>query len=230
MHEKVLNYKNESAELFERWKNTKLHKEKIFVSDGIVCPETWFNSVKRPLYLLKEAYGGNNDWSLTGDYLTKEDNNNSITWRRISLWTKGLLNTTKEHLELFNPEDEEFKKFNNKYLRNIAVINVKKSSGQKSSSYDEIVDYAQKDKEYLLKQLQICDPNIIICGYTIAALKEILGYDIKAVNNNHLYYFVELNGHGVMVLDYWHPANQFPDIMNYYGLMNVYQQALMAGK
>lgn len=230
MNENVLNYKKESAKLFERWKNTELHKENVFIKDGIVCPETWFNSDKRPLYLLKEAYGGNDDWNLIDDYLTKNDNINSVTWRRVSLWSKGILKTSKDHLEVFNPEDEELHKFNNKYLRNIAVINVKKSGGQKSSSYDEIIEYAKKDKECLLKQLNICDPNIIICGYTISALKEILGYDIKAVNNNHLYYFSELNGHSLIILDYWHPANQFPDIMNYYGLMHVYQQALIINR
>ena len=126
MNENVLNYKKESAKLFERWKNTELHKENVFIKDGIVCPETWFNSDKRPLYLLKEAYGGNDDWNLIDDYLTKNDNINSVTWRRVSLWSKGILKTSKDHLEVFNPEDEELHKFNNKYLRNIAVINVKK--------------------------------------------------------------------------------------------------------
>lgn len=44
--------------------------------------------------------------------------------------------------------------------------------------------------------------------------------------NQNLAYHITLNGHDVLVLDYWHPANQYPDIMNYYGLMSIYQQAL----
>ena len=37
---------------------------------------------------------------------------------------------------------------------------------------------------------------------------------------------MEINNHSVIVIDYYHPANQFPDLLNYYGLMNIYQLAL----
>ena len=49
---------------------------------------------------------------------------------------------------------------------------------------------------------------------------------VRQERNENLFYHVSLNGHDVLVLDYWHPANQYPDIMNYYGLMGIYQQAL----
>ncbi len=37
--------------------------------------------------------------------------------------------------------------------------------------------------------------------------------------NSNLFYTVQINGHAAIVLDYWHPSNQFPDLLNYYGLM-----------
>ena len=39
-------------------------------------------------------------------------------------------------------------------------------------------------------------------------------------------YKTRINNHSVIVIDYYHPANQYPDLLNYYGLMNIYQLAL----
>ena len=44
--------------------------------------------------------------------------------------------------------------------------------------------------------------------------------------NENLYYTIRLDQRDVLVLDYWHPVNQYPDIMNYYSLMAIYQKAL----
>lgn len=40
----------------------------------------------------------------------------------------------------------------------------------------------------------------------------------------------KFNNHDVMIIDYWHPLNFFPGIMNYYGLMHAYQQAIIKHK
>ncbi len=79
----------------------------------------------------------------------------------------------------------------------------------------------------MVQQLEICDPTIIVCGYTIDPLIEIWGENIKTVHNDNLYYHITLNDNNVLVLDYWHPGNQFPKVMNYYGLVNIYQQSLL---
>ena len=39
-------------------------------------------------------------------------------------------------------------------------------------------------------------------------------------------YQKEINGHRVILIEYWHPANRFPSMMNYYALMVMYQRAL----
>lgn len=140
---KVREYQQRIEELFAVWKNTEHHTNEIFVEDGVVCPEKWFASEVRPLFLVKEAYGGNNGWS----YLIKDDFIEGI-WRSISLWTKGLLNTNAEHLYVYNPNDAEFDKFNNEYIKSIAVVNVKKSKGEKSSDYEDILNYAKLDKNF----------------------------------------------------------------------------------
>lgn len=39
------------------------HRNNIFISDGVVCPEVWYSQNVRVLFLLKEAYtkNGNSD-------------------------------------------------------------------------------------------------------------------------------------------------------------------------
>lgn len=223
--ESIEKYIQEKEKLFVEWKQLKHHKNEVFVEDGVVCPEIWFSNKIRPLFLLKEAYGGNINWSLT-DELTKDGKIVKL-WKTVSIWTKGLLKTTEKYIEKYDDKDTEFRKFNNEYLKSIAVINVKKSKGESNSKRDIIQNYAELDAILLKRQLKICDPTIIICGFTIQPLNKILDYDIKQFKNENLFYHIELNGHDVLVLDYWHPSNQFPAIMNYYGLVNIYQQGLL---
>lgn len=222
-------YKEDKEILFADWKSVEHHKNEVFIEDGVICPEKWFVSEIRPLFLLKEAYGGSSNWSLVDDYL-KTDRKIEGLWKTVSLWAKGLLNTTKDNIEKFNPHDDELNNFNNDYLKHIAVVNVKKSKGQRWSKNENILEYAEHDRDLLIRQLKICDPTIIICGFTIQPLNKIIGYNIKEKDNTNLYYHIELNGHDVLVLDYWHPSNQFPNIMNYYGLVSIYQQALLDKK
>ena len=55
-----------------------------------------------------------------------------------------------------------------------------------------------------------------------------MGTEIKDYDhpNENWFYKTRLNDHDVIVLDYYHPANQYPDLLNYYGLLGIYQQAL----
>lgn len=237
-------YTTEMQRLFQEWSQrqgkglTKKREEEIsflidhtasFIRDGVVCPETWFAQSIRPLYLLKEAYGEGN-WDLVADHLCKTKKiGRGQMWRRVSEWTYGLLSTTKTSIAPYqgwNVVDH----YGNEYLQKTAVVNVKKSGGASNSDMDNIRAYAEFDKEYLFRELELCDPTIIICGYTASVLDIIFQKPVREKRNANLFYHMALNGHDVLVLDYWHPANQYPDIMNYYGLMGIYQQALLAGE
>ena len=220
-------YETETKKLFDEWKKEATHSP--FVTDGVMRPEQWFSQEVRPLFLLKEAYGGDCDWDLAKDHVLTDAKVRPI-WKRISLWAKGILNTGSVYMEPFDPDSQDIKNFNNPYLNQIAAINVKKYNGKKQSDYKEICHYAEKDKQFLKKQLELCDPTIIICGYTSKALEIILENDFRKISNNDLFYMVELNGHPVTVIDYWHPANQYPEIMNYYTLMTIYQKSLRNGE
>lgn len=246
MEENIIsNYHKRINTLFEMWKKqtgtveyqekrkTQTvhidHQNSVFITDGVVCPERWFSQKVRPLFLLKEAYGGDADWDLIADHLLPVHSISKM-WNRISLWTRGMLTTTKDNMAPFVEDDPVANSYGNEHLKQIAVMNVKKSGGDKSSDMNIIRAYADFDKNRLKEQLEICDPTVIVCGYTASTLDIILDKPVRKDYNQNLAYHITLNGHDVLVLDYWHPANQYPDIMNYYGLMSIYQQALKNDK
>lgn len=237
----ITSYEHANDNLFKDWKNTQGsvnikvrrintevfidHKENVFIRDGVVCPKRWFSQKVRPLFLLKEAYGGKYDWDLIKGHLLKSYSIDK-TWERISQWARGILNTDVENISPYIANDPEIRNFGNEQLKKIAVINIKKSRGTSSSNYDNIRAYAEFDKVRLLRQIELCDPTVIICGYTSSELEIITETQIRKSHNDNLFYHMSLNGHDVLVLDFWHPANHYPDIMNYYALMGIYQLAL----
>ena len=216
-------YESEIKKLFNDWK--KKANATPFVTDGVMNPKEWFSQDVRPLFLLKEAYGGDCDWDLAKDHVLTREKARPI-WKRISLWTKGIMNTGAAYTKPFKPNSEDIKDFNNLYLNKIAAVNIKKYNGKKQSDYNEILSYAKNDKDFLRKQIELCDPTVIVCGYTGAALEMILDTPLRKNSNYDLFYFTEINGHSVTVIDYWHPSNHYPEIMNYYCLIEVYQRSL----
>lgn len=227
-------YSKNYTEIFDnRRKNRALGE--VFVEDGIVLPEKWFAQQVRPLFLLKEAYGGTEDWSLLEHLVPeKQENQQSCgaTWRKVTQWTYGILGTDVCNIPVFDEKQIPEMKYGNEMLKHIAIINVKKTAGEPNSDMKNINSVAKKDKYELQKQIALCNPTVIICGYTMDALNIIMesgqGARIKDDTNlnQNWYYKFELNGQEVIVLDYYHPSNQFPDLLNYYALMHIYQLAL----
>lgn len=234
MKDKISRYNEEISALFEEWRHASGtvdgifidHSASVFIEDGVVCPEEWFSQSVRPLFLLKEAYGGESDWNLTRDFLGTCKRPMSKMWRRVSLFAKGLLGTSKHAILPFDENDTGGTYAECGYLKKIAVVNIKKSNGAKSSDMEMINAYARLDCARLKRQLELCDPTVIVCGYTAYMLDSISGYSVRAQHDQNGVYGISLNGRNVPVLDYWHPANRYPDIMNYYGLMGIYQLAL----
>lgn len=211
-------------ELFELWKTE--YEGKVFVTDGIVNPQKWNSQKVRPMFLLKDAYGGDANWNLINDHILRHlDSNVDNTWKKVTQWSYGLMNTDENKIQ---PFDENLipKKYGNEYLQSMAVVNIKKESGKSKSVWEELEVAVEKDKDFIKREIELIDPTVIVCGYTISQLEKILGVEIKKERNRNLYYYTEINGKTIIVLDYYHPASRYPDIMNYYALVNIYQLAL----
>lgn len=233
-----INKCNTLDELFSIWKNKTLFFEKelsvgydikTFIADGIVDKVAWNDkSKKRILFILKEAYGDNwNEYTLATWLKTHPD---CRIWNRISRWVYGIQNTNKLHVERYNPQINA--NTLPSPLDQIAVINIKKFNGESKSDDVNIEKYAENDKEEIKKEFYMIDADIIICGSTYKYLHDIVFEEEireqKIIDKcDNWYYLININGKERLFLDYYHPANHWSDLMNYYGVVNIYQQALI---
>ncbi len=126
-------------------------------------------------------------------------------------------NNLASYINLDNHEKHEL-------LKKIAVLNLKKSGGESISNDDNLQEYASDDWEEIKKQIDIIKPNIIVCGYTFKFIKGMLIEENTPSNPNWFYW----NTKGQLILDYYHPANQFPSLLNFYGIASIYYHALKA--
>lgn len=201
-----------------------------FISDGAVNPDIYEQSQPKIVFFLKEAYSKSNDggWNLT-DWL----NNGAMTrmWGTVAEWTYGLRNTTATEIPSKPHLSSEEK---TTLLKSIGIVNVKKSNGNVSSDYTDLLQYAATDCEYLKKELDILTPDIIICGNNSSLLRLLYGAKIQdgKVSSDGIIdaEFMRENGYAFVdnkiIIDYYHPANQYPTMLNYYTVCSLYQQAL----
>ena len=139
-------------------KTVSINHKNVFISDGIVNEAVWNNQIgKKILYVLKEAYGENEDWNLT-EWLRHAKPSSSI-WKRTIEWTYGIQNTTESKTAKYSPDIYEH---HTELFNHIAVVNLKKSGGKSSSDYGEIEAYALADKEEIKKQLRLIVQIIIL--------------------------------------------------------------------
>jgi hypothetical protein len=97
-----------------------------------------------------------------------------------------------------------------------AVVNVKKSNGTSRSEEKDIARYVRADAGFLARQIEIIDPDVIVSGnvwYEALFPGAIRVHDLVLVWKDR------------WIIDFWHPANQFPDLLNYHAFASVVRSA-----
>ncbi len=184
--------------LFEEWKD----KRPNLVRDGLVCKDDYLSNSIKVLYILKEANGGNT-WDLR-KFL--RNGGHWRTWNNIVRWQFGFENDNS--IQRFNEVNNVSNEIRKKYLRKIAVINLKKVSGGKSSIPSQILKYSKEDKEYLKKQIKLYKPNIIICcgtGKIVNDIQIVEGIKEWKKTSNGIWYSTNEK---LIIIGYYHPQQR----------------------
>ena len=204
----------EMESLFQEWEAAHKRKGyKRFIRDGIVSLEDWYRQpTPKICYLLKEAYSDHEGFDLAKLLHKKEP---WQMWKKVAVWTEAIFQAFGDGKEY---DQERIQANIRRNTNRIAAINVKKSNGQSESDYKELEDCAIEDRDFLRRELDIVNPDIIVCGYTSHCLRVILGDDWKN-NKTAMTLFGEWNGK--MVIDYYHPASKYPHRVNYYAPMSI---------
>ena len=201
-------------ELFDEWKLIV----QGFIPDGLVDEESYLASSPKVLYLLKETNGGS-DWSLK-EYLIS--GGRSQTWTNVARWQYGLQNLNKDiNWKELNNVSTEWRKVN---LKSVCVVNIKKQSGSYECSYNKLISAATRDKDYLKRQIDIYNPDIIICCGTSNIYFDYI-YKISSpqwkMTKHGIWYVQEYNR---IVVSYLHPAARVNDALLYYGLIDAVKE------
>lgn len=222
------------AELMREW-HEAIGEECCFNADGIVDPAEWDKQAAgtKVLFVLKET----NDLT---DGAEQNDNNVPLTeflmnqdapakygsmWPRIAEWRYAVC----------HPEDA-YKWYSTQKaqaaLKNVAVMNLKKTPGAATAKDEEVLSHIEKYWEYIAREIELIDPDVIVfCGTWWMVQQKRHEYR-KLISDMHASAvpFPNTDSKKRLVIDYWHPAARYPAIVMYYGIQGIVRAALTAKK
>ena len=207
--------KNKENYLLDQWAK----QVPGFIRDGLPNAEQYVLSPIRVLFVLKEVNGGQ-DWDLR-EFLRAGAR--SQTWNVVARWAEGILNHEKEvkWSELESNNDER----RNYILQKICAVNVKKTSGTDVADNKIIKAAAQENKENLRKQIEIYQPDIVICcGTETPYIKTMDDSPNWRMTSRGIWYFVETSG--TIVVSYSHPEARTKECLLHYGLLDAIKEIL----
>ena len=184
------------------------------IRDGIIHTESWDYANLKILLVLKNGYNSDNSttgWDLRESIRNKEI---GITMREASYWMHCILNNLDSPLDITWEEA-----FNS--LLSCAVINIVKTPESKKSDYQYILTQANRFDTLLKAQIEIINPDLIICGNTWRFLTPIVSGKISRTLGE----LVHQTEHGFIYMDFWHPSNRFPRLMNCMTLVNLLRKS-----
>jgi hypothetical protein len=194
--ERIMTY----DDFIANWKRER-PEYKPFCYDGILIDELWEKSSSRLMFLLKETY--DHFYEIRGEEYGGSGTSNTF-WRRMRMWTFIIDEMVNGNKPTFNETLKMKEELNN----TIAYVNLKKYAEKKEyknmaySNDDDILKYIERDKEYLLKQIEYIKPRIILCSGTFKFCDKLfeniknISYRLYKTNNTYLIDFGHLSQRG----------------------------------
>lgn len=146
--------KEKEQALFEQWKNERNYP--TFMSDGLFDEETWNKQDLKILYVLKEADWEDGNRDLCEYLLSEVSSTYWKTWNNIVRWTQAI-REGGEYQKTVSKADKT------DCLKTIAFLNIKKIGGGATANDEEIRAYGKRDAEYIKRQIELYQPDIIVC-------------------------------------------------------------------
>ena len=198
-----------------------------FVRDGIVNPDKWNKQEPKICFLMPEP----------GGYADVEKNPDGVDlaamWNEKGAFTKLMFKfaiwVQAVYDAMFDPVPYAKKpilKQKDDLIRAISIVNVKKSDGQLVPDYDIIKKFAQEDATEIRKEIELINPDIILCCNTFRYVTGPRPADAEGKvrrKRDFVFYREELTGgakdvyrwEDKMILDFFHPAQfKYPLMKN----------------
>lgn len=195
-------------ELFQQW---KLNFDfEAFISDGIVDENHY--EAPHVLFVLRDM-NCKEQRDLCKDLRT--DGSGWKTWNNVARWIIALLDSNMEYPSEI-PKGKRVEQ-----LKRIAVMNLKKEGGGSRTDESVLQHAVQAQREFILEEIKLCDPEIIICGglsasgikgnatllkeYVLLESTEWKYLDSAKLNRSWRYYYAIIGEKTVPVVEFCHP-------------------------
>lgn len=146
--------KEKEKQLFDTWKNDRTYTS--FMADGLFDEHEWEKQSIKILYVLKEANWENGNTDLCKYLLSEKSPTYWKTWNNIVRWTQAI-RTGGAYQWTVTKGDKT------NCLKTIAALNIKKVGGGAHANSEEIRQYGKSDAPYINCQIELYQPDIIIC-------------------------------------------------------------------
>lgn len=161
----------ELKRLFDEWQHHK-QDPADFYGDGILDENEWEKVSPKILYVLKEVDETSDIvYSITNMLAEtvkadKWDKGFTPTWANVIRWTHGLT----ESVTAYHPVMHDFISLKRVLLK-CATLNLKKTRGRAAAVADQVGQAAGDDKDWIMREIAVIDPDIIICCGTFDIVK-----------------------------------------------------------
>lgn len=150
----------EEAALFSEWKAYLAQHGRRFYPDGMASGSSYGDTSPRILFLLKEVNADPNveAWNL---FDVVGEGTIGPTWSVISYWTQGIHGGGLPWAQVPSATVESRRQA----ISSIAVVNLNKCGGTATSVDSHLWAAAFRDRQFLLRQIRLYAPHLIIaCG------------------------------------------------------------------
>ncbi|MGI4843827.1 MAG: hypothetical protein ACRYF7_10990 [Janthinobacterium lividum] len=176
----TIDYPCAAADLFSRWRASSPDFQDHFVEDGIIDLIKWERTETQVLFILRETNGYRNSMAALIHKACTTHLSSKLwdrpTFHNVGRWAYGLLHATEAGF----PSFEAAHKNRKTSLLACAFINLKKTTGGPRAT--EAVEHATaRDAIFLREQIELINPQVVVCGGTYKAIKQHLYPDIRRV-------------------------------------------------
>jgi hypothetical protein len=194
--------------LFDAWEAGYPPYQGCFKRDGIVDEKGYLEQTTKVLFIAKEP---NDPSQGTGDFRKwwREHGLQYTFSIRLAEWAYGMLHNFPRYRDAY-----ESHVMKHEALLSVAFMNIKKSGGEGMANNAEIDRVALETQEFLRRQINLIDPDIVIGSLMgCDGAWEAIFPDAHWTNHDN-YVFVTRVGK-MRVIEFFHPSNRFPTVMNY---------------
>lgn len=155
-----------NREIIERSKAPNYKFDGCYILDGIADIDGYINSSPRIAWILKEAWGNDDEgWNLSSQVIAKQNSSiisSTPSFKRVAYVSRGIhTDTVWDDLPWINQDEDVASS-----IKKVAWLNISKIAGDTTSPDARITAAYGIWIDILRKQLNLFDPQIIILGNT----------------------------------------------------------------